>query len=381
MIASDVRLVIVMKLRSQIAITTMLAALLAAGWFWLAGNDDAARSSETPRQRSFATLVLTEEIELARDTVVVRAIGTGEALKSASIHPAAAGEVVEVAFKAGQRVKKGMALLRLDDKHQRLAVRLAEVAVKEARRQFKRLETLAPSGAASRARLETMQAEFESAELRLGQAKAAIQDRTVYAPFDGVIGLTEIEKGDRVTEETLIATLDVRSHILVDFNLPEEYAGRIGVGDPVSLRPWTMPDREMQGTVSELSSRIDPVSRSLRVKARIANADDAIRPGTSFEVGLAFKGRSYPMVREVAVLWSRDGAYVWRVGEGTIEKVFVKIVRRDKGRILVDGPLAAGDSIVVEGVQGLRDGQAVKAAPFGKAGAGKAEPRKPVDTS
>ena len=370
-----------MKLRSQIAITTILAVLLAAGWFWLAGDRDAARSSETPRQRSSATVVLTEKIELAEDTVVVRAIGTGEALKSASIHPSVAGEVVEVAFKAGQRVKKGMALLRLDDKHQRLAVRLAEVAVKEARRQFKRLETLAPSGAASRARLETTQAEFESAELRLGQAKAAIQDRTVYAPFDGVIGLTEIEKGDRITEDTMIATLDVRSHILVDFNLPEGYASRIRVGGPVSLRPWTMPDRELQGTVSELGSRIDAVSRSLRVKARIANADDTIRPGTSFEVRVAFTGRPYPVVREVAVLWSRDGAYVWRVAEGMIEKVFVKIVRRDKGRILVDGPLATGDTIVVEGVQGLRNGQSVKATPFGEAGAGTADSRKPADKS
>ena len=370
-----------MRLRSQIAITTILAVLPAAGWFWLAGDHDAARSSETPRQRSFATLVLTEEIELAEDKVVVRAIGTGAALKSASIHPSVAGEVVAVAFKAGQRVKKGMALLRLDDKHQRLAVRLAEVAVKEAKRQFERMQQLAPRGAASRARLETTQAEFESAELRLGQAKAAIRDRTVYAPFDGVIGLTEIEKGDRVTEDTMIATLDVRSHILIDFSLPENYAGRIKVGEPVVVQPWTMPDRKLRGTVFELGSRIDPVSRSLRVKAKIANADDAIRPGTSFEVRLAFKGRSYPVVREVAVLWSRDGAYVWRVAGGTIEKIFVKIVRRDKGRILVDGPLAAGDSIVVEGVQGLRNGQSVKAAPFDKTPAGTAGSRKPADES
>ncbi len=374
-------MVIAVKLHSQIAVTAILGVLLAAGWLWLADTRDAAQSSETPRKRSATTLVLTEAIELAEDKVVVRAIGTGEAFKSASIHPSVSGEVVEVAFRAEQRVKKGAPLLRLDDKHQRLAVRLAEVAVKEVRRQFKRLQRLARSGAASQARLETAQSEFESAGLRLAQAKEALEDRTVYAPFDGVIGMTEIEKGDRVTEETPIATLDVRSHILVEFNLPEEYAGRIKVGDPVSPRPWTMPDSKMQGTVFELGSRIDPVTRSLRVKVKIVNPDDAIRPGTSFDVRLEFKGRSYPIVREIAVLWSRDGAYVWRIADGKIEKVFVKIVRRDKGRILIDGPLKAGDTIVVEGVQGLRVGQPVKAVPFGRPKAGKSKSRPPMDKS
>jgi len=147
------------------------------------------------------------------------------------------------------------------------------------------------------------------------------------------------------------------------------------------VRPWTMPDTKMQGTVYELGSRIDPVIRSLRVKAKIANPDDAIRPGTSFEVRLAFKGRSFPAVREVAVLWSRDGAYVWRVTKGKIEKVFVRIVRRDKGRILINGPLKTGDAIVAEGVQGLRVGQPVKTAPFGKSKPGKSKSQSPEGKS
>ena len=358
-----------MPLRSQIAVTAVLAVILAGGWVLLPGaNDDAPSGGHgsASRNQSSGTLVLTEPIKLAEDKVVVRAIGTGEALKSAAIYPSVAGEVIEVTFAAEQRVAKGAVLVRLDDKHQRLAVRLARVAVKEAKRRFKRLEKLAPSGAASISRLETAQTDLESASLRLEQTKAALSDRTIYAPFDGIIGLTEVDKGDRVTEDTLIATLDDRSVILVEFYLPEEYAGRIANGDPVTVRPWTMQDREMQGTIFALGSRIDPVTRSLRLKARITDHGDTIRPGTSFQVELAFKGRSYPVVREVAVLWSRDGAYLWRVTENRIEKVFVKIVRRDQGRILVDGPLKIGDLIVVEGVQGLRIGQSVNTKEYGK---------------
>ncbi len=351
-----------MPLRSQIAITAVLAVILAVGWVLLPGANDAAPSGGhggVSRNSSSGTLVLTDPIKLAEDKVVLRAIGTGEALKSASIYPSVAGEVIEVNFRAEQRVAKGAVLVRLDDKHQRLAVRLARVAVKEARRRLERLEKLTPSGAASVSRLESAETDLESASLRLAQANAALGDRTIYAPFDGIIGLTEVDKGDRVTEDTLIATLDDRSVILVEFYLPEEYASRIANGDPVTMRPWTMQDRELQGTIFALGSRIDPVTRSLKVKARITDPGVAIRPGASFQVKLAFKGLSYPVVREVAVLWSRDGAYLWRVSENRVEKVFVKIVRRDRGNILVDGPLESGDLIVVEGVQGLRAGQSV----------------------
>jgi RND family efflux transporter MFP subunit len=189
-----------------------------------------------------------------------------------------------------------------------------------------------------------------------------------------------------VTDDDVIATLDDRSTLLVDFNLPEDHAARIRVGGKVTVRPSTSPERRIEGTIFALASRIEPTSRSLRVRARIPNPDGTIRPGTSFDVELAFIGRAYPTVREVAVLWSRDGAYLWRASGGKAEKVFVKLVRRDRGRILVDGPLAAGELVVVEGVQGLRAGQRLDPKPFAsddraaspsspKAKAGKAERR------
>jgi RND family efflux transporter MFP subunit len=354
-----------MSLRLQFVFVALLAGVLAAGWVRLVGWEGAAKSPLRTEPRPSATLVLVEALGLAEDRVVVSAIGTGEALRSASIYPTVAGEVIEVLFDAAQWVEKGAPLIRLDDKHERLAVRLAEVAEADGKRRVRRLEKLAPSGSVAVVRLEEAQAEFESVSLRLDQAKAALEDRTVFAPFAGFIGLTEIDVGDRVTEDTLIATLDDRSVILVEFDVPEDYAGRIKLGDAVLMRPWSEPDRALTGTVSATNSRIDPITRSLRVKARLANREDTIRPGTSFEVRLAFTGSPHPSVPEVAVLWSRDGAYLWRVAGGKAEKVFVKIVRRDDGRILVEGSLQLGDLIVVEGVQGLRHGQTVEPAPFG----------------
>lgn len=355
-----------MRLITQIIIVSALAILVAGGW-WLSARDGDAAPDGKPRKSPGATPVLVERLQFALEQETVRAVGTGEALRSAAIHPSVSGEVVEVTFKAGQRVTKGAPLVRLDAEHQRLAVGLANVALKESTRQMERLERLAPKGAASVAQLQTAQTAQESARLRLEQARAALRDRTVYAPFDGVIGLTDIERGDRVSEQTTIATLDNRSAILVEFKLPEEYASRIRIGDKVSVRPWTRHDVELNGSVAMLGSRIDPATRTLRVKVTIPNVDDLIRPGTSFEVTIAFTGHSYASIAEVAVLWSRDGAYIWRVTDNKAEKVFVKIVRRNKGRILVDGPLSIDDTIVIEGVQGLRPGQALHARPFAAA--------------
>lgn len=353
-----------MSVRNQIGFAVLLSVTLVSGWLWFSGRVDPAEPDRPQDAESVATLVLVEPLTLAQDRVVLRAVGTGEALRSAALHPNVAGEVVEVLFEAEQRVEEDAPLLRLESEHERLAVRLAEVAQAEARRQVERLEQLAPKGHVATASVQTAQAELESASLRLAQANAALEDRTLYAPFEGIIGLPEVDPGDRVTDETLIATLDDRTSIKIRFTVPEDYARRVIVGDVIQVRPWSSPDVELQGTVSATDSRIDRVTRSLRVEALIPNPEERIRPGTSFDLRLEFKGADYPSVPEIAVLWSRDGAYLWRISGGRAEKVFVRVIRRDRGRVLVDGPLQAGDLIVVEGVQGLRNGQAVEPRPF-----------------
>lgn len=363
-----------MKLRFQFVITIALAGLLGVGWLWLGGAQEAAGSKEPNPRRGGAVRVLVEPLTLATDRTMVRAVGTGAALSSAALHPSVSGEVVEVLFRAEQKVKKGDVLVRLDDEHQRLAVRLAAVSLRKATRDVARIEKLAKSGHASRTSLDTARTELETARVRHAQAKAELADRAIVAPFDGVIGLTDISVGDRVGETTAIATLDERSTILVDFNLPEDYAARLRIGSTVNVRPTTRQDLRIDGIVTAMGSRIDEASRTLRIRAEIPNPEDAIRPGTSFAVEIAFAGRAYPSVPEVAVLWSRDGAYLWRAAGNRAEKVFVRLVSRDKGRILVDGDLSPGDRIVVEGVQGLRAGQTVDARPVagvaGAAGAG-----------
>lgn len=82
----------------------------------------------------------------------------------------------------------------------------------------------------------------------------------------------------------------------------------------------------------------------------------------SFSVSVRFPGDDYPTVNPLAIQWSADGSYVWRVERDKSQKVPVKIIQRNSDKVLVEAKLAKGDAVVMEGVQRLRDGGAVRVA-------------------
>jgi multidrug efflux pump subunit AcrA (membrane-fusion protein) len=96
------------------------------------------------------------------------------------------------------------------------------------------------------------------------------------------------------------------------------------------------------------------------VRAAVPNDHDLLRPGMSFTIRLPLAGERFPSVPSISVQWDRDGAFVWRVTDGAAEQVFANVLKRSEGWVLLDGPLEAGDRVVVEGVQRLRPGRAVE---------------------
>jgi RND family efflux transporter MFP subunit len=130
----------------------------------------------------------------------------------------------------------------------------------------------------------------------------------------------------------------------------------------VIARAPTFPNRSFNGVVDRIDSRIDPTSRAVKVRAKLPNEEDLLRPGMSFAVELSIKGEPYPTVPELALQWAKGESYVWTVKEGLAKRVTVRTVRRLNSTILVDGDLHEGDSVVIEGVQRLRPGRAVRFA-------------------
>jgi RND family efflux transporter MFP subunit len=296
----------------------------------------------------------------ARDTVDLDIIGNGSARHSVVMFPAVAGEVAKVEFRTGQAVRARQVLLRLVDRQQRLAADLASAKVDAASALADRYEATRGSGAVPESVLDEANAVLRGARIALAQARVAVADRVVYAPFSGIVGLSDVERGDRITTESALTTIDDRRVLRIDFEVPERYLARVAPGHLISAVNPAYPDRSFAGKVSEIDSRIDPISRNVRMRATVANTADLLRPGMSFTIKLSMPGKIFISVPELALQWGRDGSFVWVIREGKSEQVAVRPVRRTSGRVLIDGPLASGETVVVEGVQRLREGRAVR---------------------
>jgi RND family efflux transporter MFP subunit len=303
-----------------------------------------------------AVPVIAETVRFEHAGTHIDAVGTSRAMLSAEIHPAAAGEVVAVNFEPGQFVRKGNVLVELDSRQQVLDEELAELRLVDAERLYDRYARSADTGAVLPTTLDAAQTAVQTARVELEQARIRLADRKVRAVFDGYVGGTDVDIGDRIGPETTITSLDDRSSLLVSFEVPEAYISELSAGNNIELQTWSATSPAVAGEIVDIGSRIDPRNRTFVARASVDNADDRLRPGMSFRVSIDVQGPLYAVVSETAVLWGADGAYVWRIVDGTAVRAPVKVIQRREGRVLIDGEFDDNDVIVVEGTQRMRDG-------------------------
>ena len=289
----------------------------------------------------------------------IEAVGTAEAIRSVTIYPAAADKVTAIHFTPGQKVKQGEVLLELDSRRQRDAYKRAAIELADAERTVTRLQESRKRGAIAQSELDDAITGRDLMQVALSATQTELDDRKVLAPFSGVVGLTDIEAGDRITQQTAITTIDDRHKLFVHFNAPESAFSMLQGKAEVLLEPWQSGGKTITAHIAQVDSRIDPQNRTLRVRALLDNADDAYRPGMSFRVVLTLTGDEYAVVPEAALLWGATGAYVWLARDGKASKVDVSIAQRLTGRVLVSGDINNGEQLIVEGVQSLRPNQAV----------------------
>jgi len=149
--------------------------------------------------------------------------------------------------------------------------------------------------------------------------------------------------------------------IEVEFRLTEIDSSRVKVGNDVDVRVAPYPDESFRATVTIVSPTIDSRTRTLRVKAQLANPDGRLRPGLFARVDLGIAKRDgVPMIAEEAVLQRADGAVVFRVaGENRVQRQLIEIGTHHDGMLEVVKGLAVGDMVVLRGQAALVDGDLV----------------------
>jgi membrane fusion protein (multidrug efflux system) len=251
-------------------------------------------------------------------------------------------------------------LIELTNEEQTALLAEAKAALDDAKRQLDRIEGLARQGSVPLSQADEARARHAGTRARYEAIVARLDDRLIRAPFAGVLGFRRVSPGTLVTPGATITTLDDISLIKLDFTVPEVFLAAVHRGQTVIAASPAYPDRAFQGEVQNIDSRIDPVTRSVIVRAHIANPDRVLSPGMLLTVRLQRDAVESLAVRESAVLQVADAAYVYLVQEGRAVRRQVTTGRRVPGLVEITDGLTPGEAVVTEGMIKIRDGMPVR---------------------
>lgn len=304
-----------------------------------------------------------------------RGIGTLEASQTVELRPEVSGTLEEVAFDEGAAVPAGALLFKIDDtklKQQKASaeaqLKAARARLENARRNYRRLQTLFERGSISEderdqaeTTFETGQAEVERLEAEIELIADRLEDTALHAPFAGIISEATVDPGDYVDIGDHLATLYKIDTLEVAFYLPETYAGQVKLGQPVKLALDAFPDKEFAGTVSFVAPSITPQSRDLLVKGKMRNSDQQLRPGAFARASVVLATHAdQPTVPEDALVPLGDGYVVYLVQDGKAVRRDVQVGLRDNLLVEIKQGLKGGEIIVKTGQMKISDGSRVE---------------------
>lgn len=290
----------------------------------------------------------------------VAAVGSARARQQVTLTTRVAGVISEVLFKGGDIVEADQSLVKLISEAEQITVETAAAQLKQASDTVDRYKQLNDGTITRVARAEADTA-LKVAEAALRRAKDELSRMTIKAPYRGIMGISTLQEGDYLGIGSPIASIDDRSTLLIEFTVPEAVAQSMKVGLPVRATLVSRIGEVHAGTIEAVGTRIDPVTRTLVVRAEIPNPNYKLIPGSTFSISIQLPGDEAPRLPSLAIQWDRQGAYVWRVkADNTIERVGVAIVNRDGDSVHVDAPLNADEAVIHMGGSSLRPGQQVK---------------------
>lgn len=297
---------------------------------------------------------------------VLRSVGSLVAVNGTEVTTEVAGIVNRIRFSSGQAVEKGAVLITLDDTVDRATLlglradqRLAEV-------QFHRAADLLPRRAMSQSDYDAAKASYDSARAKVKEQQAKIDKKTIRAPFAGLLGIRRVNLGEFLSPGTAVVELNALDPIYVDYALPERYFRQLAPGQQVELRLDAYAGETFRGKVTAVDSGVAKGTRTINVRAELANPGRRLRPGMFAEV-LTLEGgrREVLTVPRTAVSFNTYGDFVYVIeqdgsGKLNVRRRQVQIGEAREGRVVVRKGLAAGERVVRAGLVKLRDGQPVQ---------------------
>jgi membrane fusion protein (multidrug efflux system) len=286
----------------------------------------------------------------------LEAVGTLVGNESVVITAKVTAQVQQVLFEDGQPAQRGQVLVELDDTELHALREEAVANLTDARLQLQRFERLGED-ISTAAQIDLAQANVSANEARVAAIEARIADHRIRAPFDGVLGFRQVSTGALVTPGTVITELDDVSRLKLDFNVPETQLASLAVGNPIEASSSAWPGVQFTGDVVSLGNRVDPVTRTVPVRALIDNRSGRLRPGMLLNVSLQTAERTVLLAPESALIQTGNRSMLYLIdAEGKAQLRPVLIGKRMAGGVIIESGLAAGEQVVVTGHINLRPG-------------------------
>ena len=299
----------------------------------------------------------------------VNAVGSLRSNESVVVRPEISGRIGAIDFIEGTQVRKGAALVVLDSSTQAAEVLQARANLALAQSNFERTQELERSKFVSANARDQALNGLKVAQANLALAEARLAKTRILAPFDATIGLRQVSVGDYVKEGQDLVTLEDMSALKLDFRLPENYFGKLKLGQLVEIKTDAFPGQAFKARLIAIDPLVDQAGRSLSLRAKLDNPGGVLRPGMFASVRLILSERERAMtIPEEALVPLGTQQYVFRVVDGKVQRVPVKIGLRRNAKVEVTEGLAPGDEVVTAGQLKIRDGAAVKTAPSGPPG-------------
>ena len=297
---------------------SITVAVLCAAWAIYATQHRAVAGAGGPpgagggRSSAPASVTLAA-VRSERISQKLEALGNARANESVDISTKISNIVTAVTFRDGERVKRGQLLVQLDSAQARADVAAAQAALTESESQYNRSRELLDTQALSRSSFEQLEATLKANRARLGAAQSRLEDTVIRAPFSGRVGLRRVSVGTLISPGDVITTLDDTSVIKLDFSVPENFLATVREGLSIRATAPAFPGRSFAGSVSSIDSRVDMNTRSVTVRALLANDDGALKPGMFLNVTLSNDEREALVIPEEALTPEAERQYVFVV--------------------------------------------------------------------
>src|SRR5438270_1362684 len=303
-----------------------------------------------------ATTVTSATVKEEDWAPILSAVGSVSAVQGAILSTDLAGTVAEVKFQNGAIAKKGDVLVKLVASQEEADLELA-------RNDMARARDLA-------ARKVISKAEIDAAESKFKQKEGVALHKEVRAPFDGQLGIRQVNVGQMIKEGQQVVALTALDPVYVDFALPQQELSKLSAGFEVRVHTDAVPGQEFKGKLTAINSMVDTVTRNVTLQATLDNPDHALRPGMfgKVEVMLPEKHKAL-VVPGSAISYAPFGDSVFviekkkdpKTGKESqaIRQQFVRVGEARGDFVSITDGLKPNETIVSTGVFKLRNGMPV----------------------